>query len=266
MGVSAIKRPAGPRPGATPGGACVPLLGGPRGRWQLGGAVVALLLLAPAAAGQSVTLPEKIEAQPGEWVIIVPTAHDGGPVRWHVSPGLIRVPIEKLFPKLDPAGVVVRGPKGTYQVWAWTAKGDRASPLAVCVVQVGEPTPTPPDPPPPPPPDGPLAKALAAAWAKEADTANRARQAADLAALYSLAAGETVNDVGIKTVGALYGRLIEARKRLMPDNSLPHVRQAVADYLAGNLPTDEDAALDAATRAQAGRAFAAVSQALSTLR
>lgn len=122
------------------------------------------LAWAASACGQSVTLPKEVQGDPGAWIVVVPEAKDGGKVKWHVGPGLTRVPIDRLFPGQEPAGVVVQGPKGRYQVWAWNAKGDVASELAVCTVVIGDappgpnppPGPDPPQPPPEPPSPAPI--------------------------------------------------------------------------------------------------------------
>lgn len=107
-------------------------------------------LIACPLWGQSVKLPDEVKGDPGAWVVVVPTSKDGGDVKWKIGPGLTRVPIEQLFPGQKPAGVVVQARKaGTYEVWAWNAKGDVASDLAVCKVTIGD---VPPDPGPGPGP------------------------------------------------------------------------------------------------------------------
>lgn len=116
-----------------------------------------LLLSLPTglALGQSVTLPKEVRGEPGAWIVVVPEKKDGGRVKWRVGPGLSRVPIDQLFPGQESAGVVVQGQRGTYEVWAWCAKGDVASELAVCRVVIGDVPPVPPGPVPPVPP-GPV--------------------------------------------------------------------------------------------------------------
>lgn len=117
---------------------------------------VLLALLVPAAArAQAVTLPAEVRGDAGAWVVVVPDKKDGGEVKWKVGPGLSVVPIDKLFPGQKAAGVVVQGPRGRYEVWAWCAKGDVASELAVCTVVLGDAPPTPPTPPGPVPPTPP---------------------------------------------------------------------------------------------------------------
>lgn len=118
----------------------------------------ALLLLLPSfASAQSVKLPAEVRGDPGGWVVIVPESKDGGEVKWKVPSGLQLVPLDKLFPGQKSAGIVVSGPKGRYDVWAWNAKGDVASDLAVCTVVIGDSPipPVPPGPTPDPKPDPP---------------------------------------------------------------------------------------------------------------
>lgn len=105
--------------------------------------VLSLILfttLATSARAQSVKLPGEVRGDPGAWIVVVPESKEGGKVKWHVSRGLTLVPIDKLFPGQEAAGVVVQGSTGTYEVWAWSAKGDVASDLAVCKIhtQFGE--------------------------------------------------------------------------------------------------------------------------------
>lgn len=116
-----------------------------------------MMVLSGPLWGQSVTLPKEVKGNPGAWVVVVPDAKDGGEIKWRVGKGLDLVPLDKLFPGQKSAGIVVTGKTGVYEVWAWTAKGDVASELAVCKIVIGdapEPGPTP-DPKPPTPPDPP---------------------------------------------------------------------------------------------------------------
>lgn len=118
--------------------------------------LVALCVLSPLSA-QSVTLPKEVTGDPGSWVVVVPSAKDGGEVKWKLGFGLTQVRLDLLFPGQKSAGIVVQAPKGRYEVWAWNAKGDVASDLAVCVVVIGDSPPVPPGPiPPGPTPPGPV--------------------------------------------------------------------------------------------------------------
>jgi hypothetical protein len=124
---------------------------------------LAALAAAAPARGQSVKLPETVAGKPGGW-IVVPAVADGGPVRWFLpDPGLTEVPLDSLFgddwAKQARGRVFTADAPGRYRVVAYCARGDVASPPAVCTVVVGEspapPTPTPPTPTPSPiPGDG----------------------------------------------------------------------------------------------------------------
>lgn len=110
-----------------------------------------LLLLWPALCqAQKVVLPAEVRGSPGAWIVLVPESKEGGDVKWKTSSGLTLVPLDKLFPGQKSAGIVVQGDTGSYQVWAWNAKADVPSDLAICNVVIG--TPTPPVPPVPPVP------------------------------------------------------------------------------------------------------------------
>lgn len=115
--------------------------------------------------GQSVTLPKEVKGEPGAWIVVVPESKEGGEVKWKVGTGLTLVPLDKLFPGQKSAGIVVQGQKGRYEVWAWNAKEDKASDLAVTTIIIGDapippvppgPGPNPPTPPDPPPNPAPI--------------------------------------------------------------------------------------------------------------
>jgi hypothetical protein len=115
--------------------------------------LTALLLAAPAAA-QKVTLPSKLDAQPGGPPIPLVATADGGNVVWFSpDPGL--TVIDGGFFGGDSKKALLFAPNaGRYRVWAVTALKDKVSERAECIVTVG----TPPEPPPVPPgptPPGP---------------------------------------------------------------------------------------------------------------
>lgn len=119
--------------------------------------LIAFFLMVGPCLAQSVKLPTEVKGEPGAWIVVVPESKEGGDVKWRVSAGLTRVPIEQLFPGQKPAGVVVQAStKGRYEVVAWNAKGDVASDLAVCTVVIGSVPPVPPDPGPTPVPPTPV--------------------------------------------------------------------------------------------------------------
>jgi hypothetical protein len=223
-----------------------------------------LLLLWPAALwGQSVKLPKEVKGQPGAWVVVVPEDKDGGEVKWHVGPGLTRVPIDKLFPDQKAAGVVVQGPTGRHEVWAWVAKGDKASELAVCTVVIGDAPPPGPGPT-PPTPDDPLTKALQAAYAAEADPKKDEHRKA-LAGLYRAGAEFAARD-DVTTWGRLLSAMREAATATGLDGKVPLLRVAVRDHGLSGLPSEAQRPLDAAGRKLAADTFTKVAAALEVIR
>jgi hypothetical protein len=118
--------------------------------------LLTLLLTAAPAAGQKVTLPEKAQVLPPAPLVLTAAA-DGGNVVWVTpDPGLVVVDGSALGGDSKKA-LVFGSAAGTFRLWAFTAKGDKVSPRAECLVTVGPvpPTPTPPGPGPNPPPPEP---------------------------------------------------------------------------------------------------------------
>ena len=107
-----------------------------------------LLLALPACVqAQSVTLPQSISGLPGQWILVSPLKVDGGTPNWRHSSGLQEVNLSALLPpeltgKLR-GKVLTASTPGTYTVEAWNAKGDKASDIATCVIEIKDPTPTP---------------------------------------------------------------------------------------------------------------------------
>jgi hypothetical protein len=208
-------------------------------------------------------LPKEVRGQPGAWIVVVPEDKDGGDVKWHTSPGLVRVPIDKLFPDQKAAGVVVQGATGRHEVWAWCAKGDKASELAVCTVVIGDAPPVPPGPgpgPTPPTPDDPLTKALQAAYAAEADPKKDEHRKA-LAGLYRAGAEFAARD-DVTTWGRLLSAMREAATATGLDGKVPLLRVAVRDHGLSGLPSEAQRPLDAAGRKLAAETFLKVAVAL----
>lgn len=117
----------------------------------------AALLLPVVALGQSVKLPAKLTGTPGIPLPIIAET-DGGNVVW-LTPDKGLAIIDGSFFGGDSKKAMLFAATGEYRLWAVTAKGDRVSPLAECLVTFGAPTPpapptppTPPDPPKPPVP------------------------------------------------------------------------------------------------------------------
>lgn len=125
-----------------------------------------LLALPSISTAQSVKLPDTITGIPGQWIVVAPTAVDGGKPNWRIDPLLQEVNLGALLPdeyvsKLKGKVVSAKAP-GQYKVESWNAKGDVASDIAVTwVIIVGEikPDPKPVDPKPIDPKPEPISDA-----------------------------------------------------------------------------------------------------------
>jgi len=119
------------------------------------------IVVMPAPVASDIVLPERVRIGVGR-MLRLEAQTDGKYVRWHVcSKSADLIP----FPNGAKVAIFSSPTKGTYEVMAWTAKGDTPSEAAVCVVEVTDgspdpgPGPKPPDPKPPdpkPPTPGPV--------------------------------------------------------------------------------------------------------------
>lgn len=106
----------------------------------------------PSPQPPTLSLPEKIEADPGQF-IRVPATTNGRFVKWQaVDPGLNLFPVELL--KDTRTAVVTAIVPGDYRLLAYTAIADVPSDAAQCVISIRGPRP-PPTPTPPGPGPGP---------------------------------------------------------------------------------------------------------------
>jgi hypothetical protein len=115
-----------------------------------------LLLTATAGWGQKVTLPAEVKGEPGTFVT-VKAETDCAELKWLSPDGLALIPPELL--KDSRVAVVSTQKAGRYRLYAYGAKGDKASDPAFCTVVVGDAPPVPPGPTPVPPgptPPGPV--------------------------------------------------------------------------------------------------------------
>ncbi len=146
----------------------------------------------------------------------------------------------------DKAAVAWSIKEGTYKVGVYAALAkDNATDVAWTAVVVGKPVP-----PSPPGPSDPFFVTLKAAYDQET-AADKASQAAQLAALYQQAAATTVNDQSIKTTGDFLARFHAAVVSLMgdkPNGQLIKVRTAIGAELAKTLPVNPAQAMDGPTR------------------
>lgn len=112
-----------------------------------------LLLCSSLVPAQTVKLPAKLSGEPGIPIPIIAEA-DGANVVW-LTPDKGLVVMDGAFFGGDSKRAMLFGPAGSYRLWAFTAKGDKISPKAECMVFIGSvppdpgPGPNPPDPPKP---------------------------------------------------------------------------------------------------------------------
>ena len=119
--------------------------------------ILIILLTACASFGQTLTLPERVTGTPDDFIRIQATT-DCSAVQWvPLDAGLSVFPVELL--RDSRTLVVIARKSGSYRVLAHAAKGDVATKPAICLVVVGDVSPTPPVPPVPPPnPEPPVSK------------------------------------------------------------------------------------------------------------
>jgi hypothetical protein len=199
----------------------------------------------PRNDGGVLKVPGEVVARPGR-IALIP-AEAPARVVWHTCPGS---PAPDVLPLDDGHTLVFVGGPGRYELIAWSAAGGQPTEAAKCVVRVE----------PEAPPDR-LGEKLRAAWAKESSP-QRDRQRELLAGLYE-AAGETVKQPTLRTLGDVYAALRNAAGTLMPADALPALRAAIADELRSALPADPDVVLDDALRSKGADAFRRIAAALN---
>lgn len=193
-------------------------------------AVAFLLLLVPATArAQSIQLPATVTVpQPG-LVVVTPTTVDADCVRWFsLDPGLQLIPNNLL--KSDQTAVGVAVSTGTYRLRAVAAKdvGGKAamSPVAECVVTVGQ-GPTPPNPPNPP---DTFLQAVTAAYQKEADP-KKAQYVAWLKTIYQTAGAKVTPGMTAGQLFTLLQSSIHDPTWGFPKGTIPALMKVIDDDL-----------------------------------
>jgi hypothetical protein len=241
----------------------------------------------PAATPPVVTLPDRLSAEPREWVIVSfkVSSSAGTPKFYLPDPGLSRVGLETLFgdeAASKAKGIVVRADQpGTYRVVGYCGSTSGAvSDPAVCVITIGQPSPGPPAPGPGPtppgptpgpiPPTDPLFLSLATAFNQET-LPDRARVPA-LANLYRKAATATVYDEGLTTNTALWTEMRKAAELLLKGPAegagavLPKIRRAIADDLNAKMNRTPNTVLSKADRDQWAQEFNLIASRLEALK
>lgn len=209
------------------------------GGWQLG--------RARTDGKGRLSVPAEVVARPGRITLI----HAAAPANiiWHVCPTTQRPDV---LPLDNGHSLVFVAAPGQYELIAWSAADGQPTEAATCVVRVE----------PEAPPD-PLSEKLRAAWAKESSP-QRDRHRELLAGLYE-AAGGTVKQPTLRTLGDLYAALRNAAGTLMPADALPVLRAAIGEELQSALSADPDAALTDALRSKCADVFRRIAGALYQL-
>lgn len=210
----------------------------------------------------TISLPANVQAQPGTFVIVEAQNFMGDDIAWMVlDQGLSMIPTS-LLARRDVAVVMGMTP-GNYRLIAIAATvgpDGRASlsPIAVCVVTIGNippgPGPGPIPPGPTPGPTDPFAAPLSAAFAVDA-TANKAGAVRQLAAVYRTLASTAVPDPSLATMADLWRVETQAGTAAVPKGQLTTVRTALAGELSAQLGVNGSQPLDAATRSKVAAQF-----------
>lgn len=210
-------------------------------------AITLALAFACSAQAQDISVPPKVDGQPGEFVI-VKAETKGTVVKWKVvDPGIFLFPQDLLK---DTKTAVVTGLRpGRYRLWAWSAIGASPTDAVECVIVLGSVSPDPdPDPPPHPPPsppaDTPLVKALKTAYAQESATD---KQVIGSFAIACRAAAAEANSSTNTLVRQVNDSFVSIMKQTV-GTRLPNIRAVVNAELNARLPRATNAPLDTPTR------------------
>jgi hypothetical protein len=223
-----------------------------------------------AALSQDITLPTKVQGEPGVFLVVTAQTK-GASVCWYcVTPGLSMIPPQLL--KDSKSAVVLAAKPGKYTIIAWTAVNNQPTDAATCVLVVGsppDPGPTPPGPGPGPSP-GPtppseLVQALNSALVKDGKNAAALELCKKIAAVARILADKGKSDASLKTAGDVYTLWNKSIKNVVQPSDILQTRLAIGAYLNSKLPTALDAALDAPTRQQMFEEFSKIAAALEGL-
>lgn len=218
------------------------------------------VIVATFSFGQTVTLPAKVEVEPGR-LAAVKVQWDGDDIRWIVSPEL------DVFREYDPNPEVIRlrvqgFTEGKFKIIAITCKDKKLSEFAACEVIVGKPGP---EPGPNPGPADPLLSVLQQAYKSDTgDAATKSKNKDALRAVYKQASELDLTTV--KTAAELFTVLRNASKGLLADDALFATRTAITGPLKEILPTNPNAELTQDHRANAKSLFIRLTKVLESLK
>lgn len=209
------------------------------------------LLFASLSLGQTVTLPAKVEVEPGRLASVV-IDWDGDDISWIASPEL------DVFREYDANPKVIRlrvlpAQVGSFKIIAVTCKDKKLSPWSTCEVIVGKPGPAP-GPGPGPGPDDALSKVLQSAFTSDkGDVDSKVKYKAALVGVYKAASKLDLSKVS--TSGQLFTVLSSSSKSVLSDENLFTTRTAITPYLKEILPTAPNAELTDDHRSKAKALF-----------
>ena len=221
------------------------------------------LALPAVSVGQELKLPDKVQGQPGSFVVIRAET-DCKVVRWlMLDDGATLLPPELL--KDSKAAIIFTPKAGRFRVLAYAAKGDEPTEPRICVMEIGDPAP--PTPPAPPAPTDPLAARLQAAYAADpAPVAVKQKQIAILYGVYGAMAEHCQSDTTLKTLGDVLTELQNTAKWLgLVSDGLIECRKMIAAEV-GSLGTSPGMAFDATLRAATVACFGKIAKALELVK
>lgn len=228
-------------------------------------AVLFSLLFASISFGQSVTLPARVEVEPGRLAGVI-VQWEGDDINWIASPEL------DVFREYDPDPAVVRlrvlsAKTGTFKIVAVTCKDKKLSPWASCEVVVGKPGPGPePGPEPGPDPADPMVGVLQSAFRSDkGEPAEKAEWKTALVSVYKSA--KDVDLSKVKTASQLFSMLRASSAAVLKDSQyLFSTRTAIILYLKEALPSKPDAELTDDHRKAAKALFTKLANALEVVK
>lgn len=211
----------------------------------------------------TITLPQEISGQPGEFITIKP-ATNGKVVRFvAIDTGINLFPSDLLSDKTVTVASCTQ--PGRYRVLAYTALGDVASPPAITTVVIGGVAPpSPVNPVNPPQPTDPMAEALQSIYGALAEDGKEAKRAA-LAGVYKRAV-EVAGDSRLKTTGEMYLVVRQMARQVLADGDLRGIRDRLNQELDGILPTVSETPLTPELREKIKGQFSRCAAALEGLK
>lgn len=206
--------------------------------------VCALLMLTSWCPAADIDLPKEVKARAGEFVQIKASAI--GDVEWYVmDPGIQFLPFELL--KDRKTAILFTLNTGTFRVLAWSAKDNKPTPAALCVVTIEGLSPFPPAPPVPPAPEPTALEKRLRPFLMHDPDAKRLEQVKVLASFFE-EMKKISEDGAVKTVGELFQQGSVVSEKMIGNDWLVLLRREINLYLDETLPRVAAQELDDKTR------------------